>query len=433
LTRRLAVLALAITSLVVVAFTVPLMLLVRRQAFERAQINAEREAQTVAGLVALAVAGSDQVSRTDISNVLGNLSDGVGLILPDGSELGDIPQGSTVVDLARLGEPASGSNSEGGWEVGIPVHTRSGVIAVVAVAPLAELTRGVATAWTVLVALGVLVILAAAALAMRLGRVMVRPVDQLAVVARRLGEGDLAARADGAGPPEVTAVASALNSLAERLGDLINEERESLADLSHRLRTPLTSLRLQAERVSGAEERRNLESAVDRMQEAVDGMIVAVREGKSPTRRANLASVISRRLEFWRVLASEQGRKPTIRLDTGPLPVAVGEEELGSMFDGLIGNIFAHTPAGTAFEVRLAGNDEQAVLTVGDAGPGFRPGLDPTRRGVSGGGSTGLGLDIARSIAERTGGRLRTGRSPLGGAQVELTMPIVTSLKPVEA
>jgi signal transduction histidine kinase len=424
LTRRLAVLALAITSLVVVAFTVPLMLLVRRQAFERAQINAEREAQTVAGLVALAAARSDQLSRTDISNALGNLPDGVGLILPDGSELGNIPQGSNVVAFAQLGEPASGRNSEGGWEVAIPVHTRSGVVAVVAVAPLADLTRGVATAWMVLVGLGVLVILAAVGLAMRLGRVMVRPVDQLAAVARRLGEGDLAARADGSGPPEVTEVASALNSLAERLGDLINEERESLADLSHRLRTPLTSLRLQAERVSGAEERRNLESAVDRMQQAVDGMIVAVREGKPPAPRADLTSVISRRLEFWRVLAAEQGRDPIILLEAGPLTVAVGEEELGSTVDGLIGNVFSHTPAGTAFEVRLAANDEQAILTVGDAGPGFRPGLDSIRRGVSGGGSTGLGLDIARRIAERAGGRLRTGRSHLGGAQVQMMMPI---------
>ena len=100
-------------------------------------------------------------------------------------------------------------------------------------------------------------------------------------VANRLGEGDLTARARGDGPPELAAVASALNGLAERLGDLIKAERESLADLSHRLRTPLTSLRLQSEGLNDEEERELLTGAVDRMQEAVDGMIVEVRKGKT--------------------------------------------------------------------------------------------------------------------------------------------------------
>ena len=71
----------------------------------------------------------------------------------------------------------------------------------------------------------------------------------------------------------------------ERLGDLIKAERESLADLSHRLRTPLTSLRLQSEGLNDADERQLLTDAVDRMQEAVDGMILEVRRGKDHTPR----------------------------------------------------------------------------------------------------------------------------------------------------
>lgn len=424
MSRRLVVLALAVTSLVVVSFTVPLMLLVRRQAVERAQINAERQAETTASLVALAVTGADELSVTSIRNALGNLPENVAVVLPDGSALGDVPGGSNVVALALLGQPGSGGTDSGDWEVGIPVQTRAGVVAVVATAPAAELRRGVASAWIVLGGLGLLVILAAVGLATRLGRELVWPVDQLAVVARRLGSGDLAARADRAGPPEVSAVAAALNGLAERLGELINAERESLADLSHRLRTPLTTLRLQAELVSLPEERQILEAAVDRMQEAVDGMIIAVREGKPVARSGDLTSVINRRLEFWRVLVAEQGREATIVINSEPLVVAVGEEELGSMFDALIGNVFGHTLTGTAFEVRLARSGETAVLTIGDAGSGFMAGLDPIRRGVSGAGSTGLGLDIARRIVERAGGSLRTGRSPLGGAQVEMRFPL---------
>ena len=133
-----------------------------------------------------------------------------------------------------------------------------------------------------------------------------RPVGDLAAVANRLGEGDLTARARGDGPPELAAVASALNGLAGRLGDLIKAERESLADLSHRLRTPLTSLRLQSEGLNDLDERELLTQAVDRMQEAVDGMIVEVRRGKDAPSAVDLSQVVSKRMEFWRVLAEEQ-------------------------------------------------------------------------------------------------------------------------------
>ena len=109
----------------------------------------------------------------------------------------------------------------------------------------------------------------------------------------------------------------------------------------------------------------------------------------------------------------------------GPLMVRAGTDELGSVLDALIGNVMAHTPPGTAFEVRLSEDEGRAVLIVGDAGPGFPPGSDPTEAGVSGAGSTGLGLDIARRLAEQTGGSLRLGPSPLGGAQVELKLTLV--------
>jgi signal transduction histidine kinase len=249
-------------------------------------------------------------------------------------------------------------------------------------------------------------------------------VGELAAVANRLAEGDLSARARGDGPPELAAVAAALNGLAERLGDLIKAERESLADLSHRLRTPLTSLRLQSEGLSDEEERDLLTGAVDRMQEAVDGMILEVRQGKTGPSAVDFSEVVSKRLVFWRVLAEEQERDVIQMVAAGPLMVRAGSDELGSVLDALIGNVMTHTPPGTAFEVRLSEDDGRASLIIGDAGPGFPPGSDPTRRGVSGAGSTGLGLDIARKMAEKTGGSIRLGRSPLGGAQIELKLKL---------
>ena len=80
--------------------------------------------------------------------------------------------------------------------------------------------------------------------------------------------------------------------------------------------------------------------------------------------------------------------------------------------DILLENVFAHTPDGTAFSVRASAARGRggAWIVVSDNGPGFSH-PDPSRRGLSSAGSTGLGLDIARRIAEASGGTLALGRS----------------------
>ena len=85
--------------------------------------------------------------------------------------------------------------------------------------------------------------------------------------------------------------------------------------------------------------------------------------------------------------------------------------------------MFAHTPDGTAFAVRLGARPGGgARLLVADAGPGLRVEADVLRRGASGGGSTGLGLDIARRTAEQAGGGLTLGRSARGGLAVTVDL-----------
>src|SRR5688572_5734492 len=138
--RRIALLSLAITSLIVVAFTVPLMILVRRQAIDRAQINAEHEAETIAGLVALAAPTAETLTAGPLRSAIGEPPDGVRVVLPDGSRLGDPPADFSAVEAStRTGIPAAGYNRDGHWEVGIPVQTTRGVIAVVASATANDL------------------------------------------------------------------------------------------------------------------------------------------------------------------------------------------------------------------------------------------------------------------------------------------------------
>ncbi len=416
--------ALAVTSLVVIAFTIPLMLVVRRQAIERAQVNAEREAQNVSGLLALLISGSETLDPASIDASLGQLPPGVAVYFPSGESIGDTGSNSTASLSTRRGVPASGFDIDGDWEVGIPVSTRSGIVAVISTATVAEQSSGVAVASLVLAALGLLIVAIAVLVTMRLLRELIQPVDELARVAERLGEGDLKTRATLDGPPELAAVATALNGLAARLSGLIEAERESLADLSHRLRTPLTSLRLQAERVPSDDDRIALTQAVDRMESAVDGLIHDVRQGRKASTTGDLAGVVRRRLPFWQVLAQEQKRQIVHSIASGPSIVNASEEDLATLLDLLLGNVFSHTDSGVAMAVDVRSQNGHAVLTVGDAGPGFSPGLDLTARGVSGGGSTGLGLDIVRKIAIAAGGGISTGPAAMGGAEVLVRLPL---------
>ena len=103
------------------------------------------------------------------------------------------------------------------------------------------------------------------------------------------------------------------------------------------------------------------------------------------------------------------------------MPVARGE--LSAVLDSLLGNVFRHTPEGTAFVVTLHEGTGRVVILVADAGPGITDSDAALRRGASGGGSTGLGLDIAYRMAKAAGGEVRIDRSTLGGAQIQIWLP----------
>jgi signal transduction histidine kinase len=120
------------------------------------------------------------------------------------------------------------------------------------------------------------------------------------------------------------------------------------------------------------------------------------------------------------VLADEQNRPAGVHTTGGALSVGVSSDELGAVIDTLLANVFSYTKPGVGYRLSASPAAEgMAVLTVEDDGPGF---TDPSllERGASGSGSTGLGLDIARRTAERTGGRLEIGNGPNGGARLRV-------------
>lgn len=419
--RRLALLMTAAMAMVLLAFVVPLAVVVRLVIADRALANATDVVRSVSAQVALdpRVPAVQQAVMTADRPVT--------VLLPGRPPLGPkVSRGSPSVRLAERGQSITVSEPAG-QEILFAVQglPHGGTAVVRTFVSNGELAKGVPQAWAVLGVLGVILLGLGVAVADRLVGTVTRPIGELAKVSHVLAAGDLDVRARLDGPPEVVEVAHGLNHLAGRIRDLIWQERESIADLSHRLRTPLTALRLEAEALpDGADPDGRLLGQVQALEDAVTSLIEDARTRGSTPGSCDAVQEVTQRAEFWAVLARDQGRDMTVDAPAGPLPVGVAAAEFGACLDALLGNVFAHTPQGASFAVRLRPRGGGgAVLSVDDTGPGFPPG-DLVRRGSSGGGSTGLGLDIARQTAESSGGTLTIKNSGEGGqVVVELGPP----------
>lgn len=405
---RLTLLVAATTVLVLLAFLVPIALLLRQVAHDQALNRANAVVQAIVPL-----AGGD-VGLLRLAVTAAAVP--VTVFLPDGTPVGAPATATPAVRLAAAGGAALTVDTGTGREIVVPVVGASGTSVVRTFVPDAELARGVSRSWLTLAGLGVALLLVGLLVADRLARTITKPISQLSDVSHRLAGAELTARAAPAGPPELREVAGALNHLAGRIQDLLAAERERVADLSHRLRTPLTALRLEAESLRDPDESARVSAAADGVARAVTAVIQqARREVTAANAHCDATAVVADRVAFWRVLAEDTGRPVTESLPPGPLPVTVAADDLAAALDALLGNVFAHTPDETPFAVTLAARPAGgAVLTVADSGPGFPP--VAAQRGASGADSTGLGLDIARQIA--TSFQLTT--APGGGAMVTL-------------
>jgi len=420
---RVILLVVATSSLVLVSFLVPLALVLRTLAADHAISTATTQAQSIAPLLTALTTGeltSSQLGVT-IDQVHAETGTPVTVFLPSGIEVGQPAPRSAAVQLAAHGSSFT-AEAPGGEEVLVAVGgLPQGTAVIRTFVPDSVLHHGVTRAWLLLGCVGLLLLVLSVAVADQLARSVVRPIKDLALASDRLAAGDLSARATVAGPPEVRRAGAGLNRLAVRIGELLAHERETVADLSHRLRTPLTALRIDAESLRDGAEMERLLADVSAVERTVSGIIREARRPSDGARAScDAAEVVAECAAFWWPLAEDQDRWMTVDLAPGPVPVQVSRDDLATCTDILLENVFAHTPDGVALAVRLsprAGGG--AWLVVTDDGPGFGD-ANLTQRGVSRGGSTGLGLDIARRIAETSGGTLVIGRSAAGGGAVKL-------------
>ncbi|MFJ9627648.1 ATP-binding protein [Streptomyces sp. NPDC101175] len=425
---------LAIAAMVVVAFAVPLGLVIKEMARDRAFSNAEREAAAVAPALSITT-DRDQLEKVVASAGANSGTDsGMAVHIPAG-------EGKTALDLGRqraadkdiatvrkLGR-ASTTEVPGGSVLLQPVALSSGEISVVEVyVPESEVSNGVGTAWAVLAGVGLALIVGSVAVADRLGVRMVQPAQRLVEGAHELGEGKLGARVPEEGPTELRLAAVAFNSMADQVVQLLANERELAADLSHRLRTPLTVLRLNAASLGDGPAAEQTRTAVAQLEREVDTIIRTAREAKPQTVAAgpgagcDAAEVVRERMRFWSALAEDEGRKVRVAGVERPVRIPVARADLVAALDALLGNVFRHTPEGTAFAVDVHNSEDAVIVLVSDAGSGIRDPEAAMARGRGSGsdGSTGLGLDIVRRLAESTGGDVRIGSSMLGGTEVRI-------------
>ena len=423
--RTLALVAVAVTSMVALAFLIPLGLVVQETARERAIADAQRQAGALGPV--LAVTTDRQALERALASTQAGAEQRVAVHLPGGALIG-VPRANPgpVNTAARRGR-AFDTKVVGGCALLQPVALDQGRVAVVEVfVPESAMTRGVTHAWAMMAGVAALLVIGSVLVADRLGARVVGSARRLAHASGALGSGDLSVRVEPSGPPELQEAGNAFNTMADRVVQLLAAEREMAADLSHRLRTPLAALRLNVGALPVGPAADQTRQAVERLEREIDAIIRTERPASAEAiAGCDVVEVVQERVSFWSALAEDQGRTWSVRAVDGPVRARVARGDLAAVLDALLGNVFRYTEEGTPFGVTLRVVRGMVGVIVTDAGPGIDDPRKAAKRGASGGGSTGLGLDIARRVAESSGGELRIDRSPQGGAQIAMWLRTV--------
>jgi signal transduction histidine kinase len=434
--RSLIVTVAATVAMVLVAMLVPMAVLVQSYALEDRLAQAALEVQATESVIS--GAGEDLGAVAVYVDGLNGGDSGITttVLYPATADrpataIGPTPGEDARVEQARATGRARVDDVGGGAQILVPVSL-GGSSTLPELTPVVRvevsgpgLGSGVLRAWSILLALGLVLWLGAVLLADRLGRSFVRPIAGLARHAETLGEGRRAEPVPVEGPAEVRALGAALQRLVDRIEVLLERERRGVSDLSHRLRTPVTALRLRAERLSDREEAERIQGDLDELEGMVDHLVDQARrsEREGLVARADAVAVVGERVRFWLALAEDQGREVEVDLPEGALLVGASEGDLAALVDALLDNVFSHTSEGEPVRVELGpGPGGGALLVVEDGGPGYPDSLDVADRGVSGGGSSGLGISIVATTAEASGGRLSLGSSRWGGARTEVLL-----------
>ncbi len=324
------------------------------------------------------------------------------------------------------------------------VHVHGGPRVTIGVGePLASVTHAQSGLARAFILAGVLALLGALLGGYLIGTRLSRPLRGMAAVAARVDGGDLYPRIHDLGGQgeEVKVLADAFNHMLDRLTDAFASQRAFVADASHELRTPLTVIRGQLEVLaaqpapSGEEVRRVerlVQSEIARISRLVDDLLLLAKAEQTEFLRIEPIELGVYVQELWDGMSLLAQR----RFELGPIPAGTllaDPDRLAQALRNLIGNAIDHTVAEYGLVRMLVQEVAGGSIrfAVEDDGPGipatqrervfdrfYR--TDAARDRASGG--TGLGLAIVSAIAEAHGGSVAAGRSPEGGARIEIEL-----------
>ena len=442
-----------ILLLIIVALEVPLALNLARRVDAEVKNDAASQAFVVAAgasgsmgrpanLQRLAQkAGSDLGARVIVVNRQGALTaDSAGPELLNTSYASRPEIRSALSGLRAQGERHSEELGADILYTAVPVANQNGqtVGAVRVTQSVEEVNNRVRRSVLALIGIGAFALLLGLALAWVLAETLSRPLRQLAASARRVEAGDLSARAEVKGATEQQEVARAFNDMTERLGRVLEAQREFVSNASHQLRTPLTGLRLRLESAAMKAADPDLEAElnaaeheVDRLARLLTALLTLAREGQAPTpgRAVSLEEAAAGAHARWSDRAEQDSGRIALE-GSEAVTACASDDDVAIMLDNLVENAIHYSPPGTTVSIRWGQTGTEVWLAVEDEGPGIAPGEEETlfdrfARGTAGKTmpGTGIGLAVVQMLARRWRGRASIRNRPEGGARVEVWLP----------
>lgn len=404
--KRILAVALSAVLLALTVFGVPLAILLQRMVVADEQGELERLALRAAVVVAPTYSEGDPIE-------LPQTEAGLALAVYD-------PRGNRVTGRGpqQLDNPLAGSLRgtivelhDSDLQVAVPVSSNERVIAVIrASSPASALNHRIWWSWGAMAAIGLVSAAAAWVLARRQSTILARPLTDLERVAHELGDGNFGARAQPSGVFEIDEAGQALNRTADRLQALIDRQRSFIGHASHQLRTPLTQLRLELEDGFGRGPD-GLDSAVrealasaDTLSQTVDDILELAR-GEKSTDSFSVTTLLDGVREAWHGTLAASDRP--LRLTSEPgLTVAASLPAARQALNTLIDNAFRHGRG--VVEVRARDVAGVVAIDVIDEGGPLKISMPTGAERLAGEPSRerGLGLALARTLAEAEGGRL---------------------------
>ncbi|MDQ4085919.1 MAG: HAMP domain-containing histidine kinase [Actinomycetota bacterium] len=364
-------------------------------------------------------------------------ADGV-IYLPPQHAAGDIDLGPPEVDVARGRSPYAvrtirSTNGVDYRVVTVPSEPGTALALMQSLEPTQETLGKLGAVMLIVGAVGVVV---AAAFGMAVARSGLQPVRRLTSAAEEVARTDELKPIEVTGRDEIARLAMAFNEMLTALGASRERQRQLVADAGHELRTPLTSLRTNIELLTQADSHGGLDpqaqqelladvrAQLEELTGLIQDLVQLARDEPLPREPepVDLADLVGNAVERVRRRAGGV----TFDVDVRPWPVVGERQTLDRAVVNLLDNAVKWSPPDGVVTVRLV----NGVLDVADQGPGisgedlphiferFYRASDARRLPGS-----GLGLAIVRQTAERHGGSVSAGRTPQGGAIFRLTLP----------